>query len=223
MRRLQFSKTFGVSLAIALVGICAVVIFAQSGRRVRKPETAIPVASPEATPAPAPAPTPRPEPSVIFLVGMEKFGDFSRISLNIYSGVLRSCADRLDDSSLVKADTTSREMTRADAIRQAKAETGAYVVWLQIRSNNSYGQTTVYDDPDNVYIQYAVFAPTTAKQVTSGNTYPRAYQNARVRVPTSSTQGDYYLNQAARGAAERILDHFHLRLPSQIPRPNAND
>jgi len=153
---------------------------------------------------------------------MEKFGDFSRISLNTYSGVLRSCADRLDDSSLVKADTTSREMTRADAIRQAKAETGAYVVWLQIRSNNSYGQASVYDDPDNVYIQYAVFAPTTAKQVTSGNTYPRAYQNARVRVPTSSTQGDYYLNQAARGAAERILDHFHLR-PSQIPRPNAND
>jgi len=153
---------------------------------------------------------------------MEKFGDFSRISLNTYSGVLRSCVDRLDDSILVKADATSREMTRADAIRQAKSETGAYVVWLQIRSNNSYGQTSVYDDPDNVYIQYAVFAPTTAKQVTSGNTYPRAYRSARVRVPTSSTQGDYYMNQAARGAAERILDHFHLR-PSQIPRPNAND
>jgi len=27
-------------------------------------------------------------------------------------------------------------------------------------------------------------------------------------------QWDYYLNQAARGAAERILDHFHLRLPN---------
>ena len=220
MRRLQFSKSLRVSLAIALVVICTLAISAQSGRRVRKPETVIPVPAPAATPAPAP--TPRREPSLTFLVGMEKFGDFSRISLNTYSGVLRSCADRLDDSSLVKADTTSREMTRADAIRQAKAETGAYVVWLQIRSNNSYGRTTVYDDPDNVYIQYAVFAPTTAKQVTSGNTYPRAYQNARVRVPTSSTQGDYYLNQAARGAAERILDHFHLR-PGQIPRPNSND
>ena len=220
MRRMKFSDTLSVSLAIALLVICSLAISAQSGRRVRKPETAIPVPTPEATPAPAP--TPRPEPTLTFLVGMEKFGDFSRISLNTYSGVLRSCADRLDDSSLVKADTASREMTRADAIRQAKAETVAYVVWLQIRSNNSYGQTSVYDDPDNVYIQYAVFAPATAKQVTSGNTYPRAYQNARVRVPTSSTQGDYYLNQAARGAAERILDHFHLR-PSQIPRPNAND
>ena len=222
MRRLQFSKSLSVSLAIALVVICSLAISAQSGRRVRKPETAIPVPTPEATPAPAPAPTPRPEPSLTFLVGMEKFGDFSRISLNTYSGVLRSCVDRLDDSILVKADATSREMTRADAIRQAKSETGAYVVWLQIRSNNSYGQTSVYDDPDNVYIQYAVFAPTTAKQVTSGNTYPRAYRSARVRVPTSSTQGDYYMNQAARGAAERILDHFHRR-PSQIPRPNAND
>jgi hypothetical protein len=188
---------------------------------VRKSETAIPVPTPEATPAPAP--TPRPEPAFTFIVGMEKFGDFSRISLDAYSGVLRSCADRLDDSSLVKAETTSREMSRADAVRQAKSEQRAYVVWLQLRANNFSGQTSVYDEPNNAYVQYAVFAPTTAKQVTSGNIYPDAYRNKRVRVPTSTTQGDYYLNQAARGAANRILDHFHLRLPSQIPRSSAND
>jgi hypothetical protein len=221
MHRLQFSKILRLSLAPGLVAICALAIFAQSGRRVRKSETAIPVPTPEATPEPTP--TPKLEPAFIFLVGIEKFGDFSRISLNTYSGVIRSCADRLADSGLVKAETTSREMTRADAIRQAESEKAVYVVWLQLRANNFSGQTTVYDDPDNVYLQYAVFAPTTAKQVTSGNIYPRAYRNARVRVPTSSTQGDYYMNQAARGAAERILDHFHLRLPSQIPRSNAND
>jgi len=55
------------------------------------------------------------------------------------------------------------------------------------------------------------------------NIYPDAYRNARVRVPTSDIQGDYYLNQAARGVAERILDHFHLRLPSRLPRPVSND
>jgi hypothetical protein len=38
-----------------------------------------------------------------------------------------------------------------------------------------------------------------------------------VGLPTSSTEGDYYLNQAARGAAERILDHFHLHLANPLP------
>jgi len=220
MRCLQSSKPIKVSLAITLVAICAGAIFAQSGRRVRKTETAIPVPTPEATPAPSP--TPKPEPTFTFIVGMEKFGDFSRVSLNAYSGVLRSCANRLDDSSLVKAEMTSREMSRADAIRQAKSENGAYVVWIQLRPNNFSGQTSVYDDANNVYVQYAVFAPGTAKQVTSGNTYPEAYRNARVRLPTSSTEGNYYLNQAARGAAERILDHFHLRLPSRLPASISN-
>lgn len=221
MRRLQLSKTLSLSLALALVAMCALAVFAQSGRRVRRSETAIPAPTPEATPAPAP--TPKPESTFTFIVAMEKFGDFSRISLNTYSGVLRSCAARLADSSLVKAETTSREISRADAVRLAKSEKGAHVVWLQLRANNFSGRTTVYDEPNDVYVQYAVFAPTTAKQVTSGNTYPEAYRNARVRVPTSSTQGDYYLNQAARGAAERILDHFHLRLPSQVPRPGSID
>lgn len=219
MRRLQLSKT--LSLSLALVAMCALTILAQSGRRVRKSETAIPAPTPEATPAPVP--THRPEPTFTFIVGMEKFGDFSRISLNTYSGVLRSCAARLADSSLVKAETTSREISRADAVRLAKSEKGAHVVWLQLRANNFSGRTEVYDDPNDVYVQYAVFAPTTAKQVTSGNIYPDAYRNARVRVPTSTTQGDYYLNQAARGAAERILDHFRLRLPSQLPRPSSID
>jgi hypothetical protein len=221
MRGLHSSKPLNISLSIMLVAICAVATFAQSGRRVRKSEIAIPVPTPEATPAPSP--TPRPEPTFRFIVGMEKFGDFSRLSLYTYSGVLRSCADRLDDSSLVKAETTSREMSRADAIRQAKSENGAYVVWIQLRPNNFSGQSSVYDDANNVYVQYVVFAPTTAKQVTSGNTYPEAYRNARVRLPTSSTEGNYYLNQAARGAAERILDHFHLRLPSRLPGSISND
>lgn len=221
MRAPPVSKTLSVSLSLALVATCTLGIVAQSGRRVRKSETAVPVPTPEAIPAPTPAP--KPEPTFTFIVGMEKFADFSRISLYAYSGVLRSCAGRLADSSLAKAETTSRDISRADAVRQAKSEKGAYVVWLQLRANNFSGRTTVYDDPNNVYVQYTVFAPTTAKQVTSGSTYPEAYRNARVRVPTSNTEGDYYLNQAARGAAERILDHFHLRLPGRLPLSGSND
>jgi len=174
------------------------------------------IPTPEATPTPI-IPSAKPKPAFTFIVGIDKYGDFSRISLNAYSGVLRSCAERLDDSLSVKAEISTQDLSRADAVRKAKEEKEAYVVWLQLRSNTFTGQTGIYDDPYNVYVEYSVFAPTTAKQVTSGNTYPEAYRNKRVRVPTSTTNGDYYLNQAARGAAERILDHFHLHFPNTRP------
>ena len=126
------------------------------------------------------------------------------------SGVLRNCADRFNDAPAARGTVSGQNMTRADAIKQAKAEKTSYIVWLQLRANNFRGSPGVYDDPNNVYIQYVVLAPQTAKQMTQGNTYPEAYKNQRIRVPNTASAGDYYLNLAARGAAERILDHFHL-------------
>ncbi|HEV7682633.1 MAG TPA: hypothetical protein VGO68_10960 [Pyrinomonadaceae bacterium] len=217
MRRLQTSTLISVSSCLILVALCALGIIAQSGRHVRKPAPA-PASepTPEATPTPAPVAR-QSTPTVTFLVGMEKFSDNSRISLYTYSGVLHSCADRLADAGSVKADTTSSDMSRGDAVRQAKAEKETFIVLLQLRSTNS-GSSSVYDDSSNVYVQYTVLAPITAKLVTSGNTFPEAYRNSRVRLPTPNSQGDYYLNQAARGAAERILDHFQLH-PSKLPGP----
>jgi hypothetical protein len=146
---------------------------------------------------------------------MDKTGDFSRISLYAFSGVLRNCAARLDEASTVEASVSNQNMSRADAIRKAKEGADVYVVWLQLKPNNFSGRTGPYDDPYNVFVTYSVFAPTTGKQATSGNTFPEAYRNKRVRVPTSTTDGDYSLNQAARGAAERILDHFHVSTLNQ--------
>ena len=214
-KRFSASSALNASLCATLLFLCALAVVAQSGRRVQKSVPA-PIPTPEATPTPT-IPSEKPKPAFTFIVGLDKFDDFSRISLNAYDGVLRSCADRLDNSPSVKAEISTHDLSRADAVRKAKEEKEAYVVWLQLRPNTFTGQTGIYDDPYNVYVQYSVFAPITAKLVTSGNTYPDAYRNRRGRVPTSPTNGDYYLNQAARGAAERILDHFHLRLPNTLP------
>jgi hypothetical protein len=190
-------------LATALAGI------AQSGRHARKPQTTTPpIAVEEATPLPTPLV--RPTPAFNFVVAMDKVGDFTRVSLYTMSGVLRNCADRFNDAPAARGTVSGQNMSRADAIKQAKAEQTSYVVWLQLRPNTVTGQSSVYDDPNNVYLQYFVFAPQTGKHVTQGNTYPEAYRNKRIRVPSTANVGDYYLNQAARGAAERILDHFHL-------------
>jgi hypothetical protein len=149
-------------------------------------------------------------------VGIDKSGDFSSLPLYVFSGVIDSCADRLDDSGSVRAEISRDDMSRGEAIRQAKAEKEAYVVWLQLPVDNFMRQREMNDNSYNVYVQYSVFAPVTAKQVASGNSYPRSYRNQRTRIPNSN--GDYYLNQAARGAAEKILDHFHLIIPN-IGRP----
>lgn len=212
----RVSSGLAVAFCAALLAVCALAVVAQSGRRVRKSTPSVSVPTPEATPTP-PTPAEKPKPAFTFIVAIDKYGDFSRISLNAFSGVLRSCADRLDDSLSVKAEISTHDMSRADAVRQAKTEKEAYVVWLQLRPNTFTGQTGIYDDPYNVYVEYSVFAPTTAKQATSGNTYPEAYRNKQIKLPTSTTNGDYYLNQAARGAAERILDHFHLHFPNTRP------
>lgn len=177
----------------------------------------MPVPTPEAIPKPSATPTPSASPAFTFIVGIDKYTEFSRVSLNAFSGVVRNCADRLDDSLLVKAETASKDLSRGEAVRKAKEEKTAYVVWLRLRQDNMSGDTGIYDDPYDVYIEYTVLAPVTAEQVNSGNVYPKAYQNKRIRLPTPQTQGDYLLNQAARGVAERILAHFHLRLPNTTP------
>jgi hypothetical protein len=208
-------RFIAAGFVISLAMICLSTAGAQSGRRA-KPTTPISLPTPEATPTPA-TPAEKTKPAFTFIVATDRFADFSRISLNAFSGVLRNCADRLDDSLEVKADISTHDMSRADAVRQAKTEKEAYIVWLQLLPNTVSGQTGVNDDPYNVYVEYSVFAPTTAKQATSGNVYPEAYRNKQIRLPTPTTSGDYYLNQAARGAAERILDHFHLRFTSGRP------
>jgi len=198
-----------VAAAFVLLFISALAVIAQSGRHARKPSSpSPPVVVEEATPSPTPLV--RPTPAFNFVVGIDKIGDFTRVSGYTMSGVLRNCADRFNDAPAARGTVSGQNMTRADAIKQAKAEKTSYIVWLQLRANNFRGSPGVYDDPNNVYIQYVVLAPQTAKQMTQGNTYPEAYHNQRIRVPSTASAGDYYLNMAARGAAERILDHFHL-------------
>lgn len=210
------SVLYAICFATVLL-TCALAVTGQSGRRVRKSESApVSIPTPEATPTPA-ARAEKPKPAFTFIVGLDRYSDFSTISLNISSGVLRSCVDRLDDSASVVAEMSTNDMSRGDAIRKAKAEKEAYIVWLHLRSNNFTDQGRTRSDSSNVYIEYSVFAPVTGKLATSGNTYPEAYRNRGIRLPTSSVNGDYYLNQAARGAAERILDHFHVRAPNTLP------
>ena len=103
-------------------------------------------------------------------------------------------------------------MSRGEASNRAKAEKNAYVVWLRVRedemSNNTRG------NPNNVYIEYFVFAPTTAKVVSSGSAYPRK----RGIIPSSRTpgiNGDREVIEAARTVANKILAAMQMHIPSR--------
>jgi hypothetical protein len=197
---------------LTLLFACAFAVIAQSGRRARQ-SSPQPAPTPEATPTPAP-PAEKQKPAFTFIVGTDQLSDGFRVSLAVYSGLVGSCGNRLNDAPAVQATISERSMSRFAAISRAKAEKEAYVIWLQLRSRDLSGRTDVSDDPNNLYLEYSVFAPVTAKVVNSGETYP-AYRTARIRLPRPATDGDYYLNQAARDAAERILSHFHQH-PSHV-------
>ena len=171
VQRFTLPRAFAFSFAIIVALGCAAAAAAQSGRRV-----------PKSTPAPAVAPVPEPTPASVaaseqprpvlqIVIGIERFDSFSSISIVTYDDVLRSCAQRLDEPQSVTVERVERSMSRSEASNRAKAEKSAYVVWLRVREDEMSSNTT--GTPNNVYIEYVVFAPITSKVVSSGSAYPR--------------------------------------------------
>jgi hypothetical protein len=201
---------FTISFVLMLTALCAGAM-AQSGRRTPKTKPA-PVPVPESAPAPAKPAEPK-KPALTLVVGMDTYRGLT------FNDILNSCADRLDDNRSVKVVVDSSGMTRGDAIRRAKKETEAYVVWLQLSTDSMSGEL---GSGGNYLLDYWVFAPVTAKRATSGGTYASARRNRGVILNPrrSGIYGDYELQQAAREAAEKILSALHHPLPPRnLPNP----
>lgn len=203
-----------VATAATLLLIGAIAVSAQSGRRL--PNTKPVTAPPAAEPTPAPAKAAEKEKSLLpLVVGIDHASGFENIPLYYYGTALRGCAERLDDSPSVKVEVAHREMNRAEAVARAKAEKEGYVVWLQLRTDSMSADRNVHN-LEEIHLEYVLFAPATAKVVTSGRTYQRAYGKGPVVVgPTGSGRnnalyGEYFVKQAARDAAARVLSALHL-------------
>lgn len=212
MIRLHISKALQLSLFIALVAICASTVAAQSGRRSQKPA---PVATPEAQPA-AEKPAENEKPRLPFIVAVDRYLGFSTIPLNYYDTVTHGCADRLDDATGVRVEIVHGELSRSDAVSRAKAEKEGYVVWLQIKVENLRADPTIVDNLSQLYIEYSVFAATTAKRVAWGHAYQQGHRQGGVVIsPPASGRGsvgysEYLLKEAAREAAESILSQLKI-------------
>ena len=215
--RSKFLSSISATLLAAFLLAGGLSVLAQSGRRAKTP-----VPTPTATPAPAPTRTKSTEKetlTITLIVGIDRYSDVSDIPLQFYGDVLRSCTERLDDSKSVKIKPMSENMSISDAAHQAKQEKEAYVVSLQLRSDNTRVGFQTTRDLNDVYVDYTVFAPTTGKVVARGKTYQRAASLGGIitKQPTGRTtigDNDYWLKQAARAAAEKILAALSVQVPS---------
>ncbi len=205
----------GLALAavFALVAVSAGTVAGQSGRRAPRSSAPAPTPTPQAEPVEK-EPTAETKAALSLIVGIDRGSSFADIPLYFYDSVLRACGERLDDSPSVKADIANREMNRGEAIKRAKAETESHIVWLQLRLDNARVQST--DDLRDVYIEYLVFAPTTAKTVTSGRTYQQMGRAGGViAMPgpggrASLPYTEQLLKRAARDAADKILSAMNV-------------
>ena len=200
------------AVAVVLISITAT---AQSGRRLPK---STPTPDPTPQPVPAAKPAEKPKPALKLIVGAEQRGYMSSgLPSYFTSTVLNACSERLDAAPSVEVTVSHRDVNRGEAVKTAKAEKEAYVVWLQLGSDrmNPGGQADIND----LYLQYVVFAPTTAKTVANGKTYPQGYGRGGVIVNPGRIPGnnlpyiEQALKQAARTAAERILDALMAHIP----------
>lgn len=202
-------RRFAATLIIVL---CALSIQAQSGRRKTTP----PPAAPIPTPTPEPTPTPKKESDndneLLFLLGADRYNSNVNIPFSYYDAVLRGCGDRLRAGSSAGVDVAGKDLSRGDAIKRAKSETKSYVIYITLNAD------TMGRRADELLLEYIVFAPVTAKIVTSGRTYMTGRRAGPVVVqPPRTRDGVLYVEETLRRmgeeAGERILKAMHLNAP----------
>ena len=202
----RYKRIWGAStLTLAcLLLVFALTGFAQSGRRARKTEPLPPLPTPEASPTPTPNKSPE-RPATPVFIGVNAYDSNVNIPLYFRDSVGKSCAERLSQRSNVNVELSSRDVTRAEAIRKAKDAKVGFVVLLELRADR---MTREGRDADfsRLYLEYSVFSAGTGKQLASGDVYQQSGSVRDIMVGRDSTSAaENRLKQAARIAAERIL------------------
>jgi hypothetical protein len=166
-----------------------------------------------------------PQKKVSLLVSIEDRNPFSNIPYYLADTALDACIDRLRDAVEVSVSSSTRSMSRADAIRRAKTEKAIYVVWLQMVSDLPDPAKPSKKVPEELYLRYTIFEPTTARVISEGRTHQSIYRMSGGGVSSQTSSRDspiyseYALKQAAREAAELIMRAFEITPPEErLPR-----
>jgi hypothetical protein len=213
-----FDRIIIRSAVCLLFVLVAATAFGQSGRRGAK-SLPVSVPTPEAK-QPEEKSARSDQPRINLLVGAIRGDAFAGIPLNIFDGVVQSCAGHLKDSSSVSVDVVTQEIARSDAANRAKAAKQGYVIWLNLRGEDQMGSYGA--DLDKIFIEYVVFEAVTAKVKTQGSCYQGNYRKGGVVIgPTTGRSNNVIvenrLRVAAEDAAARIMKALHIAPASDIP------
>ena len=200
------------SLLFLFIALCAFSMTAhtQSGRRQPKTQPSAPVPTP--TPEPTPPPKQETQSELSFIVGIDRSDMYNYFPMSYYTIVVQACGATISRGADAKV-TTSDHLSRGDAVKAAKAQKTGYVVWLRLAGLTLDPSQQVRDS--QIEIEYVVFAPGTAKIVTTGRTYQNANRKGPVVVqPPGGSNSTIYvermLQRAAEEAGDRILKALHL-------------
>ena len=208
------------AIALSILALCAATAVAQSGRKNTGGSTTTTVAPSVSGPKPIEK-KPETTKRIQLLVGIDKYQTFTTIPFYLYDTVLDNCIRRLGEADIVMATSAGSEFDRAAAVKAAKQETVRYVVLLNLGSEYADAGKQAKSGQDELYVDFVMFEPETAKIKTSGRAHQHIYQTGRggINLPTKNSPiySDYAIKQAAIEVANRILSAFDIKVRGEGP------
>jgi hypothetical protein len=219
-----------VAFAVCVAAVAASSAGAQSGRRKTAPLSPVP------TPTPAPEAVgesesesrPRRQVSTqLSLVVYQLDGTFGHVDFAVQDAVMNGLMERLRRSKDLSASRADKRISRKEAQDIAKGDPASHVVLVELEddiavggSRGGVGQT----DTRALAIKTYVYEPVTGTLKFVDHTSQRPYRQGtsiggiRLPLPSPRTRierfpNELQLEQAARDAADRIMQRFNLRLP----------
>jgi hypothetical protein len=199
-------------LAVFFLLAITLTVDGQSGRRSSNGQPTAPSVSGPKTIEKTPVKAPK----IQLLVSVEDRNPLLSVPYYLSDTVLDNCVRRLNDATEINATTSGRGMSRAEAGTKAKAQKEAFVIFLQIESDITPSAKQAKNGPDELYVRYTIFEPATARIRQWGRTHQQIYKTGQGGVSTSSKSSpvysEYALKQAAKEAAERVLEAFEIKI-----------
>lgn len=202
-------------LVCAIVALCfSQAALAQSGRRPKgNPSAAVPPINVEAK-AETDASTVKPPVPISSVIVVGDLVQSGSSYSNYVDDAVDSCVEELKKLQAIEAKG-SGSRKRTAAMEQAKKETDAYVLWLEIKLQDRVRTDRgVYVEEYITCVNYYVFMPQTAKILTEGRVYPGTQDisagGAVLRLPTrtSRTNVTRELREIGRQVANRVRNKF---------------
>jgi hypothetical protein len=223
-------------LALALCAVAAATAGAQSGRRKTSPISPVPTPTPAAEPEGESESEGRPRRQAggsgqLSFVVYRLDNAFPHVDFNVENMLMNAFMDRLTRSKDLTANYGGKRISRKEAQEIAKTEGESHVVLVELeddigaggRPGGGAGQTDTRSLDVKTYVyemgtgtlkfvdqtSQRPYRQTTAGRTIGGIPLPLPAPRARIeRFP-----GELQLEQAARDAADRLMQRFHLRLP----------